>query len=71
MNQTDAIKILIKAAKIGQRNGSYSLSEASTIYNAISSFIDISNEENDIKNETENENENSVNNQDETVLDSN
>ena len=65
MNQTDAIKILIKAAKIGQRNGSYSLSEAATIYDAISCFIDISSEENDIKAETEN----AVNSQDETILD--
>jgi hypothetical protein len=67
MNQTDAIKILIKAAKIGQRNGSYSLSEAAAIYDAISCFIDISSEENDIKEETEN----SVNNQYETVIDNN
>ena len=67
MNQTDAIKILIKAAKIGQRNGSYSLSEAATIYDAISCFIDISSEENDIKAETEN----ALNSQDETILDNN
>ena len=67
MNQTDAIKILIKAAKIGQRNGSYSLSEAAAIYDAISCFIDISGEENAIKDEIEN----SLNNHDETVIDNN
>ena len=69
MNQTDAIKILIKAAKIGQRNGVYSLSEAAAIYDAISSFIDISSEGNDIKYTIGTEN--SLNTYDETIINNN
>ena len=43
-NQTDAIKILIKAAQIAQSKGVFSLEEACTIHHAISIFIKNDNE---------------------------
>ena len=39
MNQSDAIKILIRAVQVAQGKGAYNLDEASTIHQAVSCFV--------------------------------
>lgn len=65
MNQTDAIKILIKATQIAQKKGAYNLSEASIIHEAISCFIDTKQDYNELMYEK------SINREDETIIDNN
>jgi len=53
LSQTDAIKVLIRAAQVGQEKGAYSLQEASLIHNAVATFMV---NPNDKKNENEDTN---------------
>lgn len=46
-NQSDAIRVLIKAVQIAQSKGVYNLEQASTIFKAISLFVK-SNEDKDL-----------------------
>lgn len=39
LSQTDAIKVLIRAAQVAQEKGAYSLQEASLIHQAVSTFM--------------------------------
>lgn len=61
LSQTDAIKVLIRAAQVGQEKGAYSLQEASLIHNAVATFMV---NPNDKKNEDTNTEVSSINNVD-------
>lgn len=50
LSQTDAIKVLIRAAQVAQEKGAYSLQEASLIHQAVSTFM-VSTDDTDKTNE--------------------
>lgn len=48
MDQTNAIKVLIKAVQVAQQKGCYTLDEASVIHRACSCFINNNPDENSL-----------------------
>ncbi len=59
LSQTDAIKVLIRAAQVAQEKGAYSLQEASLIHQAVSTFMVNPNQQTEMD---ENSNDTAVNN---------
>ena len=59
LSQTDAIKVLIRAAQVAQEKGAYSLQEASLIHQAVSTFMVNPNQQSESE---ENKTDSAVNN---------
>jgi hypothetical protein len=63
LSQTDAIKVLIRAAQVGQEKGAYSLQEASLIHNAVATFMINPNEKkNEVDDTNTSDSSSSINN---------
>ena len=66
MQQTEAIKTLIRAVQVAQQKGAYTLEEASTIHQACSAFINTT-DSNTLKKDSNSEDK-PVNNLDENAV---
>lgn len=62
LSQTDAIKVLIRAAQVAQEKGAYTLQEASLIHNAVSTFMVVNEEKNNSELVNNTESVNNINN---------